>query len=189
MGTSTTTTTTDTNDPVKKSSAVMNKTTSSINISYDVPLKSIDFSKASEVQAAKDKIKNALFASLQAVNPFGSSGKTIVDVTISKKKRKRRSAEAAVAHVAVQYSGAKQSGQVIDTTTLASKVSKSTQSSLSAPSFTTLVDQSSLKNVNPTVVMATTSTSISTTSSTTTTTTTKKTPSWTTKKKTIQVTS
>ena len=44
------------------------------------------------VKTAKDKIKNALFASLQAVNPFGSSGKTIVDVTISKKKRKRRSA-------------------------------------------------------------------------------------------------
>ena len=50
-----TTTTTDTNNPVKKSSAAMNKTTSNININYDVPLKSIDFSKASEVQVGLEK--------------------------------------------------------------------------------------------------------------------------------------
>ena len=64
----------------------------------------------------------------------------------------------AVAKVFVQYSGTKEIGQTVNTTNLAAKVSKSTQTALGTSSFTTLVDQPSLMNVKPSVVLATTTT-------------------------------
>lgn len=131
-------TTTTTSEATTTTNATI-KPTATIDITMAVPL-----TEVADVDAAADRIEDALMPIVSESNPFGADGEVVMTVTISE-KRKRRSTES-VANVHVQYSGTETVN--IDATELADSVVESSRDGLSDSALADLVDQSKLDTLS-----------------------------------------
>ena len=131
-------TTTTTSEATTTTNATI-KPTSTIDITMAVPL-----TEVADVDAAADRIEDALMPIVSESNPFGADGEVVMTVTISE-ERKRRSTES-VANVHVQYSGTETVD--IDATELADSVVESSRDGLSDSALADLVDQSQLDTLS-----------------------------------------